>query len=261
MDSFRPEFESQDMSLVEVCWDDPDADWSSFDLALIGTAWDYWDRKDLFLETLDKIESITTLCNSASIVRWNTNKKYLQALESRGARLIPTQWIQDPTREAIEQAFDSLCCDDMVVKRQVGAGADGQFRVKRGQEIPPMNKPMMAQPFLYSIETEGELSFIYIDGQFSHALLKRAASGDYRIQSTYGGTEEAVLPEPEDLTSAAAILNSLDVMPLYARVDMIRSESGSLLLMELELIEPYLYPVEGPALGRRMAEAVAKRLE
>ena len=120
---------------------------------------------------------------------------------------------------------------------------------------------MMVQPFLPMIQQEGELSFIFVDGQFSHALMKRAKPGDYRIQSSYGGIEEAIEPSADDMAAAHAILGTLDEMPLYARVDMLRDEDGALLLMELELIEPYLYPEQGPNLGRLMARAVAGRLK
>ncbi|QEG23069.1 ATP-grasp domain-containing protein [Mariniblastus fucicola] len=259
--ALRPAFANLDLRLVEVCWDDPDIQWDrSFAAAIIGTTWDYWDRHELFLATLELIESTTPLFNSSAFVRWNSNKRYLKELATRGAKLIPTEWIDSPTRESIEAAFKSLGCEDMVVKRQVGAGADGQHRLKAGDPIPEMNHPMMAQPFLSSIQSEGELSLIFVDGEFSHALIKRAKGDDYRIQSTYGGTEEAISPAAKDLAMAAAVLDALDQTPLYARVDMLRAETGELYLMELELIEPYLYPLEGPELGRRMAEAISRRL-
>ena len=120
---------------------------------------------------------------------------------------------------------------------------------------------MMVQPFLPTIQTEGELSFIFIDGDLSHALIKRAKPGDYRIQSSYGGQEETIVPDGSDLDAARAVLDTLDETPLYARVDMLRHPDGSLLLMELELIEPYLYPEQGARLGERMAKAVAARLK
>ena len=261
MAAFRPEFERCGMQLIEVCWDSQDADWGAFDVVVIGTTWDYWDRNEQFLQTLETIESKTRLYNSASMARWNSNKKYLRELESCGAKLIPTRWIETPTAENVESAFEELKCDDLIVKLQVGAGADGQHRLKRGESIPKLDRPMMAQPFLPSIQSEGEMSLVYIDAQFSHALIKRPVDGDYRIQSSYGGTEEAIRPSAEDLLMADKVLRALDEVPLYARVDMLRGESGELYLMELELIEPYLYPVQGSNLGRRMAEAVKLRLD
>tara|TARA_R110000851_G_scaffold165704_6_gene310750 strand:+ start:73 stop:951 length:879 start_codon:yes stop_codon:yes gene_type:complete len=261
MTALGPAFAKQGMTLVDISWDDTEADWASFDAAIIGTTWDYWDRLEEFLTTLERIGSQTKLFNPPELVRWNIRKTYLKHLEANGAKLIPTLWLETVTQESAESAFDTLGSDDLVFKRQVGAGAKDQHRLKRGDPIPHMPHAMMVQPFLKMILAEGEISFIFIDGEFSHALVKRAASGDYRIQSTYGGTEQMIAPSLADLASARAVLTSLDSVPLYGRVDMLRGRDGDLLLMELELIEPYLYPLEGPSLGDKMASAVVRRLK
>ncbi|MGB3625344.1 MAG: hypothetical protein WA989_05945 [Henriciella sp.] len=260
MSLLRPAFEARGARLTDIAWDDPGADWASFDGALIGTAWDYWDRMEEFLAALAAIEAKTPLFNRAALVRWNIHKSYLRDIEAKGARLIPTVWMNRADEASVQAAFDTLGTDDLVLKRQVGAGADGQVRLRRGEPVPALAHPMMAQGFLPSIEREGEFSFIFIDGALSHALIKRPAAGDYRIQSLYGGTEAAVTPPEEDRKAAQSVLNMLGTPPLYARVDMVRGEDGGLLLMELELIEPYLYPEQGPQLGDRLADAVLGRL-
>ncbi len=260
MDALRGPFEARGYRVEDVAWDNPRTDWSAYEAAIIGTTWDYWDRLDEFLAALERIESQTRLFNGAALVRWNSRKTYLRELESRGAKLIPTLWLDDCSEAAARAAFDTLCADDVVFKRQVGAGAKDQHRVKRGEPVPVMPHAMMAQPFLPMIQTEGELSFIFIGGDFCHALIKRAQPGDYRIQSTYGGREERIDPSEDDLAAASAIIGTLDKAPLYGRVDMLRGADGGLLLMELEVIEPYLYPIEGPELGERMAADVARRL-
>jgi hypothetical protein len=261
MDALRPAFAGLGMSLHDLAWDDQDVDWSSFDAAIIGTTWDYWDRIDEFHATLEQIGTSTKLFNSAALVRWNSRKTYLREMETKGAKLIPTLWLDALTPELAAAAFDELGSDDLVLKRQIGAGAADQHRLKRGDPIPDMPHAMMVQPFLKMIQDEGEISFIFIDGTFSHALLKRAAAGDYRIQSTYGGTELAISPSAGDLAAAISVISMLDDAPLYGRVDMLRGPDGRLLLMELELIEPYLYPLEGPELGPKMAYAIARRLK
>jgi hypothetical protein len=260
MDALRPAFDALGMALFDVDWADPAQDWSHYDAVLIGTTWDYWDRPDAFLATLQRIEAKTLLCNPARLVQWNSHKGYLKQLAEKGARLIPTLWIDQVTNANYAAAFDQLGSDDLVFKQQIGAGADGQYRLSRGDPLPSLPHPMMVQPFLQQIQDEGEYSFIFIDGQFSHALLKQAKPGDYRIQSTYGGTETAIMPSSEDLADAAEIMLKLAETPLYARVDLLRGEDGRLLLMELELIEPYLYPLEGPELGPRLAHALSRKL-
>jgi hypothetical protein len=260
MDALRGPFAARGMRVDDVAWDDPKADWAGYDAVIIGTTWDYWDRLEDFLAALERIEGQTRLFNGSALVRWNARKTYLRELETKGAKLIPTVWLDVADEAAARAAFDTLEADDLVFKRQVGAGAKDQHRVKRGEPIVPMLQPMMAQPFLPMIQTEGELSFIFIDGEFCHSLIKRAQPGDYRIQSTYGGREEKIVPSSQDLAAASAIIAALDEIPLYGRVDMLRGQDGWLLLMELEVIEPYLYPVEGPELGERMAAGLARRL-
>lgn len=264
MDALRPgllDVAGSGAEWVDIAWDDNEADWASFDAAMIGTAWDYWDRQEEFIEALQGISKATRLYNPPELVRWNSHKSYLRDLGRQGARLIPTLWIDRPDKTSVDHAFDALQTDRVVLKRQVGAGADGQHLVERGQPLPDLKHEMMVQPFLPAILTEGEISFVFVAGELSHALIKRAADGDYRIQSTYGGTEEAITPSADDLQAAKAVLDYLDEVPLYGRVDMLRAPDGGLLLMELELIEPFLYPRQGPELGRRVAEALLARID
>ena len=260
MARLRDGFSNHGAEIKAIAWNGSDTDWRAFDAALIGTAWDYWDRVDYFLAALDRIGAAVPLFNSAEMTRWNCRKTYLRTLEARGADLIPTIWLDSQSGTDPADLFDALETDRLVFKRQVGGGAHGQFRLQRGERLGRITQPMMVQPFLETIEREGELSFIFIDGQLSHALLKQAAPGDYRIQSLYGGKETAIQPDLADVSAAHAILETLDELPLYARIDMLRGDDGKLLLMELELIEPYLYPQEGPGVGQMMADALMKRL-
>ncbi|MEM8617073.1 MAG: hypothetical protein AAGF20_09080 [Pseudomonadota bacterium] len=253
-------FAGRGLTLEAIDWAAEDENWTRFDAAMIGTTWDYWDHQAAFLARLDTIETQIPLFNAADLVRWNSHKGYLRSLAKQGARLIPTLWLETVTPETAAAAFDRLGSDTLVFKRQVGAGAAGQYKLNRGDALPPMPHAMMVQPFWATIQTEGELSFIFIDGGFCHALVKQAATGDYRIQSSYGGVETAITPSPQDLCAASDVLSALDATPLYARVDMLRGDDEALYLMELELIEPYLYPLEGPEFGPRLAAALARRL-
>ena len=243
----------------DIAWDDPAADWSSYDAVMIGTTWDYWDRKSEFLAKLEEIDGKTALFNPLSLVEWNLHKSYLRDLETKGARILPTLWLDKADEAAALAAFDDLGSDDLVFKRQVGAGAEGQFRLARGAPVPDMPHPMMVQRFEPAILSEGEQSYIFIDGQFSHALTKHAASGDYRIQSSYGGHEKTLHPDGSDLEAASKILKALDMVPLYARIDMLRASDGGLMLMELEMVEPFLYPLQGPDLGKRVVAALVQQ--
>lgn len=261
MEQLQPAFADAACSVVDLLWDDPSIDWTSFDAAIIGTTWDYCDRYDEYLRTINQINAITPVFNSPALVDWNTNKRYLRDLADDGVRVIPTIWLDDPQKEVDwTSLYDEFVTDKLVIKQQIGANADGQILLNRGEATPQISKPVMIQPFLTAVQDEGEHSFIFIDGQFSHALIKQPAAGDYRIQSAYGGIEIDATPPLEDINTARATLEALDETPLYARVDMLRDNQGQLSLIELELVEPFLYPLQGPELGSRLVEALKRRL-
>ena len=262
--AIQPFIEQAGHDWTVIDWAAPLDHFTGLDLVILGTTWNYQDREHEFLSRLEALEAAGIIvCNPCEIVRWNMRKTYLQDLSRRGADTIPTTWLDRADTSDLERAFAAFGSNTIVVKRQVGAGAQGQFIFQRGQ-VPDgwqMDRPAMLQPFLPAIQNEGEYSLIFIDGEFSHALIKRAAEGDYRIQSLYGGTEEAITPSAEDLSAAAAIIALLPfAAPLYARIDMVRGPENSLLLMEAEMIEPYLYPKEGPHLGSLLAKAIERRL-
>jgi hypothetical protein len=198
------------------------------------------------------------------VVRWNADKRYLRELAERGATTVPTLWLDDAGPDDVLAAIAEFATDRVVVKRQVGAGGLGQHSFARDALPDPgwtMGRPCMIQPFLPGIVSEGEYTFVFIDGAFSHGVLKRAGAGDYRIQSLYGGYERDYAPDPQDLARAEAILAALPFDDLlYARIDMVRRPAGELAVMEAELIEPYLYPEQGPGLGRKLAAAIVARL-
>lgn len=248
-----------------VDWRAPLDEFADIALLLLGTAWDYQDFPQEFLAKLTALEAAgIKVCNPPEVVGWNMTKTYLHELEQNGAATIPTLWLEDADRGQVQAAMDEFAADSVVVKRQVGAGAMGQHRFSRNS-MPDagwsLGHAAMIQPFLPQIASEGELSLIFIDGEFSHALLKRAAKGEYRIQSLYGGYEEAVTPDAKDIKAARDILTLLPFAPpLYARIDMVRSDAGELLLMETEMIEPYLYPEQGPNLGANLAAAITRKV-
>ncbi|MGB6231209.1 MAG: hypothetical protein WBF53_13900, partial [Litorimonas sp.] len=152
----------------------------------------------------------------------------------------------------------------------VGGGAWRQVLHAQGDPWPAPDalppEGALIQPFLPSVVEEGEYSFLYFGGRFSHAVLKTAKPGDYRIQSLYGGAETTYRPRADEIKAADAVLATLDETPLYARVDLLRGSNGKLALIELEMIEPYLYlphaeVVDGVNQGAlRLGEALRGRV-
>lgn len=267
--ALRPALAEAELELVELDWRAPMAAFEHIDAVLLGTAWDYQDHLDEFLSKLEALEELgVAVFNPLDVVRWNADKRYLNELGKRGAAIVPTLWFDSAGRAEVVAAMEQFGTDRVVVKRQVGASAMGQHSFTRDalpDETWSLGHPAMIQPFLPAILDEGEYTFVFIDGAFSHGVCKRAGKDDYRIQSLYGGYEESYSPTPADLAAAEKVLAALPFGDLlYARVDMVRlapkDDGGALAVMECELIEPYLYPEQAPLLGRRLAAALTNRL-
>ena len=144
----------------------------------------------------------------------------------------------------------------------MGAGAWRQSLISRGDDMPDEgNLPeaeCMIQPFLPSVTSEGEYAFLFFDREFSHCSQKVPAKGDYRVQAAYGAKENIHIPSDEELKLASSVLDCVKGDILYARVDMLRGLDGKLALIELELIEPYMFPEQGPDMGKSFAAALTR---
>jgi glutathione synthase/RimK-type ligase-like ATP-grasp enzyme len=246
-------------ALEAVSWDAADVEWSRYEAVVIGTAWDYTARIDAFVSAIKKISAQTRVLNPPATVVWNARKTYLQDLAAQNCPTIPTLWLATPDEHACRAAFATFGTDQIVIKPQVGAGAWRQVKLGAREPWPSAeNLPhgaTMVQPFLKNVASEGEYSLLFFNRAFSHAVLKQAAAGDYRIQSSYGGRDMPFVPTASDITQAASVLAAVPGDLLYARVDMVRGDDGALKLIELELIEPYLYPVHAPDMGHAFARA------
>ena len=251
------------IELEAVVWDDPALAIDRFDAFVVGTTWDYPEKPARFGERLAAIAERRPLFNPLPTLRWNLHKSYLRDLAACGVAVVPTLWRQRADAESIHRAFDELDAEEIVVKPVVGAGAWRQVRLGRGDTLPPAEElppaETMVQPFLPAVASEGEYSLVFFGRRFSHCALKVPVAGDYRVQSIFGGTEVPCQPSEAELATARAVVDAVEGPLLYARVDMVRHD-GKLLLMELELVEPYLYPEQGPDMGTAFAAALAESL-
>lgn len=203
------------------------------------------------------------VANPPEVLAWNSDKTYLRRLAERGVAIPQTLWTDRVTQDDVEAAFAETGADRLIVKPTVSGGAWKTLRLSPGEALVDAPEgPAMIQPYLPTIETEGETSLLFFGGRLSHVVKKRAAPGDFRIQVQYGGIYQAVAePDPAALALAEQALAAIDENLLYARIDMVRDTDGRWLLMEAELIEPDFYLNADPRQGVVFAEAVLKRLE
>lgn len=217
-------------------------------------AWGYHTQVDAWLATLEAWPTGSLLLNPPALLAWNTRKTYLAELEEQGIPIVPCRF-EDADQASVDAAFDQFGVDTLVVKPQISTGSYQTVRVARGDRVVPMTDAII-QPFIASVGDEGELSIFFISGSFSHAARKVARAGEFRVQPQFGGVFTPLTPSTEALELAARVVAELPVAPLYVRVDLLRLADGTLALIEVEAIEPDLYPDIDPAVPARLAAAV-----
>lgn len=219
-------------------------DLSGFGLILPLLAWGYPRDTAHWYALLDRLErEALPVANPVALLRWNSDKAYLAQLADAGIPVVPTRYVGHLDAAALADACRYFAVDRLVIKPPVSGGAEGTFLLGPDDPVPAAwaGQRMLIQPHCPAISSEGEWSLFLFGGRYSHAIIKRPASGDFRVQEQFGGREEAVEPPAEALALAQAVLAAAPTPTLYARVDMVRLPDGKLALMELELIEPALF--------------------
>ena len=248
-------------------WDDPAVGWKGFDAAVIRSTWDYHLSPTAFFAWLSRLEELgLPLWNPAPVVRANADKSYLKELAAAGVTVVPTAWVDRGGRTDLDELLAARGWTDAVVKPAVSAGAFRTSRVRAGDPAGQAaldevlaHSGALVQPFLPEISAEGEWSFVFLGGEFSHAVLKTPRAGDFRVQEDHGGRAERREPPPGLLTQAREAAIAGPVPWLYARVDGVR-RGAELLVVEVELIEPSLYLAHSPVAARKFAEAIKARV-
>lgn len=209
---------------TEVPWDDPTAEWAAFDATIIRSTWDYPSAHEEFCAWA---RSVPNLHNPAEVVVWNADKRYLDDLAGRGVPVIPTTY-------AARAHVDTIAALGLVA---------------------------MVQPHVASVDDHGEVDVVVIDGEVSHAVRKRAPIGLAATDGPSGPVGfDAVTPDAAELAVVRAALDAVpsDAPLCYARVDLVATADGPVVI-ELELIEPFLFLTEADGAAERVARAIARR--
>jgi glutathione synthase/RimK-type ligase-like ATP-grasp enzyme len=256
--------EQLEIDLVFANWNVKSIAWESFDAAVIRSAWDYVPVRDEFLQFAKNVETKTKLFNSYDVMRWNTDKKYLSNLENKGVPIIPTKFASniDEAMPAISWAFG--IAEAIAIKPTVGAGARLAGKATTEAEaiefvkrILEAKRTAIIQPYISSVDDEGEKAIIVINGEISHVAKKVPAL-------TKGGHGDAagqleITSEIKDIVkNISNAVNEWDDL-LFARVDVVRM-GEKLVLMELELTEPWLFMQFRPEAGVNLFKALKQRI-
>lgn len=247
---------------IEIAfWDDADLPQRGASGAIIRSCWDYHERPETFVEALQAHERAgLRILNTPETVRWNMRKTYLREL---GDAAIETVWADRIDARTVAQAFEALDAAEIVIKPQVGAGSRNTVRLKRSawsetDLIEAPQTPAMIQPFLSAIQTEGERSLFWFGGQFSHAIRKAPAPGDWLANIPGKTTFMADPAPPEALAVAEAARARAPGGLLYVRIDLVLGDDGRWRVIEIEAIEPYLFFDFAPEAVDVFAGAIAR---
>ncbi len=250
-----------------VAWRGEPVDWWRVGMAVVRSTWDYSTRCSAFLEWARTVNDESILVNGLEVVRWNLDKRYLTGLAGRGCPVVPTKCFERGRAPALDATLHENGWDEGVIKPVVSAGGRDTYRVRRGDAAAAgrfarlvAREAMMVQPFLHRILDEGEVSLMFIDRVWTHAVLKRARPGEYRVQDDHGGSVHAFEPDAALVERAASIVDAVEGDLVYARVDLARDAAGSWVLMELELVEPELFLRYSAESVARLVTALETRL-
>jgi glutathione synthase/RimK-type ligase-like ATP-grasp enzyme len=257
------------IEIVPALWDDASVDWAAFDAVVLRSTWDYHRRIEEFKTWLDRMErEQVRFWNPVSVVRWNMDKNYLRELGEAGSSIAPSAWYRAGDEADLAELMQAREWSKVVMKPIVSAAAENTYSTATSDVATVQGKMnellrsggVVVQEFMPEVQEQGEWSLIFFDKQFSHAALKKPAKGDFRSQRLYGGTTEVAHPSGALVQQARALVDRVPERLLYARVDGIVRED-KLYLMELELIEPFLFLEYGEDAKERFADAVQRFAE
>ena len=256
--------ENQGLTVDITYWNNPSYDWSKTRSLIFRTIWDYFERFDEFLLWLEEVRHKTQLINSYELVKWNIDKHYLKELSEKGIQIVPTYFAKKNSQINLVEIIESQQWNDVVIKPAISASAYKTFKIL--EETVNSNeklfkdllnqRDMLVQPFINTIEKFGEASLMVIDGKFTHAILKKAKPGDFRVQDDFGGTVHDYVPTKKEIEFAEMVIEKCKAKPLYGRVDIMWDNEKNVYLSELEIIEPELWLRNYPKSAESIAEAV-----
>jgi hypothetical protein len=239
-------------------------DWSNPQMTVIRATWGYYHQRADFLTWAEHVSGLHALWNPLDIIRWNTHKFYLRDLEEQGIPIVPTLWLEQGAHVDLASLMKQHDWSRIVLKPAVSAAAHATLlvtseSVETGQAHLEQYLPgndMLLQPFLSTVTSSRERSLIFIDGIFTHAIERAPALG---LDAT--AEDRLITAQEEELSLSQRLLALLPTQPLYARVDLIHDEAGTLRLMELELVEPGLWLKLAPHAVEHFADAIARKVK
>lgn len=261
--------EAKGLKVCRTNWDDPSFDWSSTKYALFRTTWDYFDRFNEFMQWLDQVKHRTRFINSYEIIKWNIDKSYLFELGKKGIPIPDSKYIHSGSKANLSEILSDVSWKTVILKPAIAGAARHTYKFdlheadRYNEAFTQLiaNENMILQEYQQMITEMGEITLMIFGGKYSHAVLKRAKPGDFRVQDDFGGTVHPYEPEREAIELAEHTFNLCPGKPAYGRVDMMWDNNGQLCISELELIEPELWFRKSAIAADLFSKAILEKMK
>ena len=254
----------KNLSVIKRDWNDPIFDWKTTRTVLFRSTWDYFDKFELFKKWFDETKNNCLMINSHETVEWNIDKHYLLDLQEQQIPIPKSEFIKKGSSVDLTLLMQEKNWNEIVVKPTISGAAKNTFRLKK-EELNQFDstwknliqkEDFIVQEFQNNVITKGEVAMMVIGGKYTHAVLKMAKEGDFRVQDDFGGSIGIYSPSEKMVKLAEKCTRILSPIPSYARVDIIWDNSGDLAVSELELIEPELWFRLNPNAAQKLAEHI-----
>jgi len=241
--------EKQGLKVARKDWNSNDFDWHNTKAVLFRTTWDYSDKYDTFKKWINKTRKICKFINSVEIINWNLSKYYLSDLQKKGVNIPPTIFINKNNKITLKEVFNQGQFKKAILKPVVSGGARQTYKIDKEEiqnyenifKVLVNQEDMMLQEFQHRIVSEGEMSLMIIGGKYTHAVIKKAKKGDFRVQDDFGGSVHKHKANKKEIEFAEKAMAASNDLPAYGRADIFYDNNNELAIGELELIEPELW--------------------
>ena len=256
--------EGKDLSVIKKDWNDPNFNWNNTRSVLFRSTWDYFDNFEQFKKWFDKTRNTCLMINSSETIEWNLDKHYLLDLQKHQIPIPNSEFIKRGSFVDLSLLMQEKNWNEIVVKPTISGAAKNTYRLKK-EDINQFDstwkkliyqEDFIVQEFQNNVIKKGEVAMMVIGGEYTHAVLKKAKEGDFRVQDDFGGSIAKYSPSEKMVKLAEKCTGILSAIPSYARVDIIWDNSGDLAVSELELIEPELWFRLNPNAAQKLAEHV-----
>ena len=245
----KESFEKLGLRVYRTSWANPNFDWASTKAAFFSTTWDYHFRYDEFMTWFKDVRNKCLLLNSYDTINWNLDKHYLNELQEAGINTPESIFIEKGETTSLKTVYKNSEWNETVLKPIVSAGGRHTYRINENNlsEYEELftkllaEEGLMLQEFQKNVISKGEVAYMIMGETYTHAILKTAKKGDFRVQDDFGGSLEVYIPSQKEIDFATEALIKSGHKTTYARVDVIYDNNDQLSVSELELMEPELW--------------------